>query len=54
MLESKLVRSSYVTLESGAKIPDIMGELKDVKLSDDEDEPRKKRKQHRSTAVMDG
>ena len=39
ILETKFVKSSHLMIKSEAKILDIVGELKAVKLSDDEDEP---------------
>ena len=39
MPETKLAKSSHITFESEAKILDIVGELKAVELSDEEDEP---------------
>ena len=41
---SKLVKSSYVTCESEAKILDIVGELKAVERRDDEDGPSEEEK----------
>ena len=50
MLETKLVKSSHNTFESEAKILDIVGELKAVELSDDEDEPS----EEEETTQIDG
>ena len=50
MQDPMLVKSSHIIFESKANILDIVGELKAVELSDDEDDPS----EEEETARIDG
>lgn len=46
------MKSCDIMLKLEATLLDIMGKLKAIKLSDDEDEPLEKRNQHKPTTMM--